>query len=186
MLALLAALTASPAVPLQEPASWISYEDYPPGALRAHIEGAVGFRLTVGTDGLVAKCVIIDSSESSLLDETTCQIMTARGRFKPARDERGRAVPSVYQRTVRWKIAETDQIAGVSNIAPFAWTLRVEYDATGKATRCELLTPRDTVKEAKTCATTLAAKPLLPFKNEAGAPVPKVVIFHREIEVLDP
>ena len=62
---------------------WVSDDDYPPAALRRHVEGAVTARLTIELRGHVENCVVIRSSGDRELDETTCRLLLRRARFKP-------------------------------------------------------------------------------------------------------
>jgi len=83
-------------------ASYVSDADYPPEAIMQEQDGVVGFRLDVGPDGLVTRCVVTASSGSAALDEATCRIMTERPRFTPARDRRGRAIADRVSSRMRW------------------------------------------------------------------------------------
>ena len=98
-----AAQTASPPVP-RAPASWITSQDYPAAALRARERGVVGFRLYVDATGKVTDCTITQSASAPLLDETTCALLRRRGRFFPASDAQGRAVPGTWESRFEWQI----------------------------------------------------------------------------------
>ncbi len=98
------ALPAVRATPKGNPGSWASSEDYPSGPLREGVEGTTGFRLEIGTDGRVVGCSITRSSGSGALDDTTCKLMTRRGRFSPAKDTSGNPVPGNFSSNVRWQI----------------------------------------------------------------------------------
>ena len=83
-------------------ASYISDADYPSTGHAQHMQGTVGFRLTVGTDGRVTNCDIVSSSGFPLLDETTCTLLTARASFTPARDARGNPTIDVVSARISW------------------------------------------------------------------------------------
>lgn len=100
------AAKSQPAMPLANPADWISTEDYPDSSLRRNSEGITSFELKVGTDGRVRNCTITVSSGWAVLDETTCRLITERARFSPATDRRGRPVEGSYSNRVRWVIPE--------------------------------------------------------------------------------
>lgn len=89
----------------------ITSADYPAAALRAGEEGTVRFQLTVSPGGGVSDCVVIATSGSPSLDAATCRIMRMRARFKPARDEQGRAVEDRVEASVRWTIAKEPAVA---------------------------------------------------------------------------
>ena len=61
--------------------------------------------------GNVSDCKVTTTSESPLLDETTCNLMTANGRFTPPRDKKNKPIASQWSSSVRWKL-ETLAAAG--------------------------------------------------------------------------
>ena len=73
-----------------------SETDYPPLALALKQEGAVRTELTVGVDGRVKACRILESSNSFSLDTATCDILIARATFKPAKDAAGNPIESQF------------------------------------------------------------------------------------------
>nr|WP_294847506.1 energy transducer TonB [uncultured Sphingomonas sp.] len=89
-------------------AQWISGAlrdgDYPRAALQSGASGTVSVRFTVLTSGRIANCRIAHSSGYSLLDETTCRLLTERLRFLPASDDHGRAVTSEMGSDFTWGI----------------------------------------------------------------------------------
>jgi len=84
--------------------SLFSVEDYPVEAIRAGEQGTVQVRVMVTTDGRVGNCAVISSSGSIWLDRATCQILQRRARFRPARDDQGRATIDYYTQKVRWQL----------------------------------------------------------------------------------
>lgn len=94
------------AAPKGNPGSWASNSDYPSRAQREGKEGVTGFRVTVGADGRVTSCEITSSSGSSDLDNTTCTLITRRGRFTPAIDAEGNPSSDTWASRVRWKLEE--------------------------------------------------------------------------------
>lgn len=86
--------------------AWISGRikdsDYPRAASRAKIGGEVEVRFTVEPDGRAAHCRITRSSGDAALDATTCRLIEARFRFKPATDGSGHAIASDYGWRQRW------------------------------------------------------------------------------------
>lgn len=92
------------AEPRTSPANWTSFTDYPMGALRRGEQGRTTFRLDIDAKGKVQACVIITSSGSTELDDTVCNLMRGRARFKPARDASGVAVPSIWTNHYNWRI----------------------------------------------------------------------------------
>ena len=76
--------------------------DYPRAAYEAGIGGSLYVRFTVGVDGRVGRCLVLESSGNADLDETTCRLIQQRMRYEPARDERGRPVPSQIEEGHEW------------------------------------------------------------------------------------
>lgn len=91
-----------PSRPLGPVSSWVTFEDYPTAALREGLEGTTRFRLEIGTNGKVAGCSITLSSGHTALDAAACANMTKRGKFSPATDAQGVAVPGSWSGAVRW------------------------------------------------------------------------------------
>lgn len=85
---------------------WISSDDYPAPALRFELEGAITALLTIGIDGNVTKCAVIESSKHDVLDLATCDLLKERAKFEPALDRRGRAIESTFRQRFRWTFPE--------------------------------------------------------------------------------
>jgi len=84
--------------------SWVTTDGYPAEALQNRWEGVAGFTVTVGTDGKVLDCKIIQSSGHKVLDDATCREITKRARFTPPRDAEGRPVVSTFSQRVNWRM----------------------------------------------------------------------------------
>lgn len=80
----------------------LSNDDYPRAALRAGVEGAVSVRYSVGTNGRVTGCRVTRSSGHAELDATTCRLIEARFRYRPARDAQGTALVEVKTTIFDW------------------------------------------------------------------------------------
>ena len=82
-----------------------SADDYPASAQAAGAEGTVRARLTVGPDGSVVSCEVIESTGNAALNSTTCNIIRRRARFTPARDANGeRTTDTVITPPIRWQL----------------------------------------------------------------------------------
>jgi len=90
--------------PVNDPARWLTDNDYPTADIRAGHEGVARVRLSVGSDGRVSGCEIAVSTGFAGLDAATCTNVSRRARFAPARDESGAAVSGTYTGTIRWVI----------------------------------------------------------------------------------
>jgi TonB family protein len=68
----------------QNAANWEIFQQfYPKRAIAAKEEGAVGFKVTLDSRGLVTDCQITHSSGHPLLDQETCNVITLHAQFKP-------------------------------------------------------------------------------------------------------
>lgn len=88
-------------------AGWISWADYPERVARRGGQGVTGYELTIDDQGRVTDCLVTDSSGVGLLDEATCDLISQRARFLPARDANGIAVTGRYTSRVRWEMPKT-------------------------------------------------------------------------------
>lgn len=88
------------------PEALLTAEDYPPGALDRGEQGTVWVDLHIDAEGRISRCDIKTSSGFPELDAKTCTVLTERAKFLPARNARGRAVPSEYIRSVVWRIED--------------------------------------------------------------------------------
>ena len=82
----------------------ITNDDYPAAAIRAEQQGTTNFAVTVSAQGLVSACEITGSSGSALLDDTSCNILSARAQFTPALDSDGHPTEAVYRNRFRWEL----------------------------------------------------------------------------------
>lgn len=99
------AFTAKRPAP-RNPGSWISDRDYPASGVRNGLEGSVGYRLVVGTNGRVSSCELTRPSGHRALDDATCRLLSSRARFEPATDESGATVVGTYTGSVTWQLPD--------------------------------------------------------------------------------
>jgi TonB family protein len=91
--------------PVDDPGRWITTDDYPVSALAAGQSGDVMMLATIGTDGRVAECRVVVSSQVEALDRASCEVFSRRARFSPALGPDGQPIESPYLRRVRWQIS---------------------------------------------------------------------------------
>lgn len=94
------------AVPRGNPGDWVTNADYRTRWVRENLTGAARFTLSIDANGRVSGCTITRSTGHAALDEATCELVTKRARFEPARDGNGKPVAGRYSNTVRWDIPE--------------------------------------------------------------------------------
>ena len=134
----------TPARPIGNPSTWVNVDDYPKEASQTGIEGTVGFRLSIDRMGHVDGCQITLSSGYLVLDDTTCQLLTARAKFTPARDGTGRLLPGSYASRVRW-IQPDENDPMVMDRAPQQGQVVIEYvvGTDGVARDCKVISGAD-------------------------------------------
>ena len=84
--------------------NYFSSDDYPVTAWMNEEEGTVRFRLTIDSEGRVAGCEVTQSSGSQQLDQRTCEILTVRARYRPARDASGAPASGTDSGSVTWRL----------------------------------------------------------------------------------
>jgi periplasmic protein TonB len=85
--------------------SLFSPDDYPAAAQASGAEGSVRASITVGPDGRVVGCNVIQSSGNGALDSATCNILRRRAKFVPARDSNGNpTTDTLTTPTIVWRL----------------------------------------------------------------------------------
>ncbi len=79
-------------------------ENYPSRAIREEVEGTVGVRVTVTTEGRAANCQVTRSSGSSVLDQAACRGMERYARFNPALDAAGNETSGSYSTSITYRL----------------------------------------------------------------------------------
>ncbi|MFM5893903.1 MAG: energy transducer TonB [Novosphingobium sp.] len=133
-------------VPTSNPGTWVTDNDYPAAALRSHTEGTTAFRLRIGPDGLVKDCTVTASSGSMQLDEATCEVVSRRARFSPARDLQNIVTSGFYSNRVRWIIpadATSDWGALDQHPSPGVSVIGFTVGIDGYASGCRIISGPD-------------------------------------------
>lgn len=84
----------------------VTGDDYPREALDKNIQGSVVIRLHVDSKGLVQDCAVMVSSGSKLLDNPTCILALAKGKFDPAIGADGKPTDAPRIMRVEWSIMQ--------------------------------------------------------------------------------
>jgi protein TonB len=79
---------------------------YPPRALVAREEGAVGFVVTLDNRGDVTNCQVTHSSGHPLLDEETCKVVTLNAQFN-ADPGLSPSQTRTHEGLIAWKLPES-------------------------------------------------------------------------------
>lgn len=94
------------ATPRNDPAGWLSDRDYKSSWARREITGLAEYRLKIAANGSVSGCTVTGSTGHSELDTATCQLVSKRARFEPARGPSGEPVAGTYNGAVMWTLPE--------------------------------------------------------------------------------
>ena len=92
------------ALPLVSPAQWITNDDYPSAAQRAHLQGDVTFSFFISSGGNVSDCVVQHSSGVAILDQVTCALIKHRAKFSPPLGLHGEPLPTVGRGVYLWRV----------------------------------------------------------------------------------
>jgi protein TonB len=79
-----------------------SARDYPRAGRDVRVGSSVVIDLSVGPDGRVRGCRVVQPSPDPEAGPVTCELATKRFRFRPARDATGNPVGAVYRWRQRW------------------------------------------------------------------------------------
>jgi len=82
----------------------ISDADYPAEAIRQGAQGTTEIRITVDPSGAVERCETEQSSGHAALDAASCQLVTSRFRYEPARTSSGTAITATISRRITWRL----------------------------------------------------------------------------------
>ena len=169
--------------------SWMSDDDYPAGALKRREEGTVAFSLLISPKGRIIRCAIKESSGSADLDERTCTIIRARGKFNPATDENGAPAFSEFTGRLTWmlpgksapqvrrrRIPPSDIELQVQKLPGGAQdanvTIITRLDTSGHVVVCEGLgDDGKAVQLVKAACAQVNALPLVTTKDDEGIPI---------------
>lgn len=100
-------------IPLNDPAVWITDADYPVPAMERDKDGLVDVELSVGPDGRVSGCTVIETVGDANLDATTCRLLSERARFAPLQKSDITSARTYRQRVV-WKIPDVNPIGTIT------------------------------------------------------------------------
>jgi TonB family protein len=88
----------------QDKLNWDIFQKlYPPRAIAAHEEGAVGFTVTLDSKGQVTRCQVTHTSGHPQLDEETCKIITMNAVFTPD-PNLGPSQTKKHEGLITWKL----------------------------------------------------------------------------------
>ena len=182
--------------PLSRAELRIAAEDYPASALVAGEQGTSVFTLDIDDTGKVEGCSITTSSGSLALDQRSC-VVSARWKFKPARDINGKPTPGKTKHSLVWNLPK-----GAPNVAgapiqpafnPFekagGFTLTMDFDAQGKMADCAFEKTSDFMfmgmlvpNPMENMCNLTKERTIKPFVDAEGKPEARRVIFRMGVE----
>jgi hypothetical protein len=180
ILGALAVAAAEPqkAEPKNDPARWVRASDLP------RISGDVAvttFDLTIDKAGKPVGCAIIVSSGQDDLDNSVCNAVMKRARFRPASEANGSTIYSVRRDRVIWKPQERgdntvnddpDLVITTPDLQTHAGVLvevLLEVGTEGDTKKCTAVqSSRDNRLDALACEVAINPQIALPIINEAG------------------
>lgn len=171
------------AIPLGNPGEWVTADDYPATSLRNAVEGTVGFKVTIGEDGVTKACEIFRSSGSAELDEQTCRLVKERAKFRPATDVNGNAMAGSYSNSVRWKLPTIEP----ETVTPYKNTLTFTILENGHASECTVVSEGNLPSAQRNQPTPcdVGVQMFKPFFDATGKPVSRRVRVATTVEFLD-
>jgi TonB family protein len=86
----------------QNDKEWLRSTDLSMPAFKRIPHGSVQMIFQVSTEGRVTECTTVRTSGDAELDETICNLVVQRARFRPAGNPNGDAVPGGHRRTISW------------------------------------------------------------------------------------
>lgn len=92
------------AAPRGNPGRWVTDSDYRTRWINEGLTGTARFTLAIDAAGKVTGCTITRSTGHGELDAATCNLVSKRARFDPARDGNGKPVAGNYSSAINWVI----------------------------------------------------------------------------------
>jgi protein TonB len=92
--------------PSNDPGAWVTTNDYRSSWINREMVGTASFKVQVGANGRAESCLITRSSGHDVLDKATCDLISKRARFQPAKNSKGEKVGGSYSSSVRWQLPE--------------------------------------------------------------------------------
>lgn len=177
-------VVAQEAKPVDNPASWISTDDYPAAALREGMEGTTAVQMSISAEGDVTGCTVTATSGHPILDDLTCNLLSLRAKYAPAKDRNGRAMASQDDRRVHWRMPYDADGNPIRNPRPqpFAMTVDFEINEDGEMENCQTrwqsgATSHDYCEEFPDL--------IEPFVDDEGQPVRKRITLRNSLTVED-
>lgn len=193
-----------PAPPVLDPASavtpvkprglarWSSLMLYPVNSMFLLEEGMTHYALSITTNGRVLDCDVRQSSGFDRLDRDTCRQLTRYGRFYPAQNAAGEAVPGTYVGSIRWSVDNHDAVSNgalgwtypqeaLDNSEEGSVSVALQIAPSGIASQCEVTKSSGSSSlDAATCERIREMRGLTPGFDRNGAAIARQ--FRRTVD----
>lgn len=77
---------------------------YPDSALTRGLQADLHLRLMVNENGVATDCVITNVTVAERFDDSACDPLMRRGKFEPALDDQGKAIPSYFTLFIQYRL----------------------------------------------------------------------------------
>lgn len=98
--------TAADVSPRLMGGAWLAKREPPPSILKRGERVLTWLALDISPEGLLVACHVKQSSGYPSLDDYACNLFKEHGRFSPARDASGNAVPGVMEQYLTWEASK--------------------------------------------------------------------------------
>lgn len=98
------ATLSRPVAPSNNPATWLTSNDYPSDALSKGQNGLVQFRLDVDEAGKILDCHVLARTRPDAFADLTCRLVERRARLLPALDAAGKPVKGYFITRVWFRV----------------------------------------------------------------------------------
>lgn len=169
--------------------TFIKQVDYPIEAWQADEAGQIGYSVEVSAEGKPLSCEITDGIDLAILAAATCPLVMERAKFRPATDENGENVAATYLGSYRWRKREVE-------MPEMSIIFQYLHDAKGVSRECKFLKLENVPQEmrddierdkarGKLCPGP-AGKQGVPYRDENGVPIAKLVTVNFDVSLEDP
>lgn len=168
---------------------FIKQVDYPIAAWQADETGRVGYSVEVSSEGNPLNCEITDGVDLAILAAATCPLVMERAEFRPATNEDGENVAATYEGSYNWRKREAE-------MPQMSVTFQYLHDELGVSKDCKFLKMENIPEEmrrdierdkarGKLCPGP-AGKQGVPYRDENGVPIAKLVTVDFNVTLADP
>ncbi|HMI21050.1 MAG TPA: energy transducer TonB [Sphingomonas sp.] len=92
---------ATPPAPLGDAKLWVQPQDYTEQRYGG-VQGTTEILLAVDTNGLVSNCIPFGSVGAARLDDSACNALRRRAKYRPALDAEGKPITAYLYKAVTW------------------------------------------------------------------------------------